>query len=87
MDLTINDPTTTTFNKLTIIGCIISDKVNNFKDVKAILTNVWGNDNKTQISYLDKNRFACIFEKVANKDKVVAASQWSICGHIIIIKE
>lgn len=53
LDLTINDPTTATFNELTIIWRIISDKLINFKAVKAILTNVWGIGAKTQISYLE----------------------------------
>lgn len=40
-DLSINDSHSATFNELTIIGQVVTDKMVSFKAIKAILINVW----------------------------------------------
>lgn len=40
-DLLINGSHSTTFNELTIIGQVVTDKMLSFKAIKAILINVW----------------------------------------------
>lgn len=41
LDLSINDPQISTFNELTLIGFILSDKMISFKAIKAILHTAW----------------------------------------------
>lgn len=41
LDLSINDPQTAAFTEVTLIEYLVSDKVVNFKAIKAILLGVW----------------------------------------------
>lgn len=86
LDLTINDPSTTVFNDLTLIGRIVSNKMINFKAIKTILTNVWSTGSDLQISSLERNLFAYVFGKSSGKERVLATSPWSIRGHIVILQ-
>lgn len=86
LDLSMNEPQTSKFNELTLIGRIISDKTINFKAIKAILSNAWDLDTKGKVSHLDKNLFSCSFGNITAKNKVLNACPWSIKGHIIILQ-
>lgn len=87
LDLTLNEPKSSSFNDLTLFGHIVSDKMVNFRAIKAVLLNVWVSRTPLRMSYLDRNKFSCAFNNMRDLDKVVAASPWSIKGHTIVLKK
>lgn len=81
LDLSVNDPEIAAFNETTLIGFLVSDKLVNFKAIKAILLGVWDFGSKIQITYLGRNKFAVSYQNEGDKDRVLEACSWAIKGH------
>lgn len=88
LDLTINEAQTNSFNELTLIGWVVSNKMVYFKAIiKAILLNIWSNESKIQVTYLARNKFVVTFDNIKDKEeKVTSTCTWAVKGHIIILK-
>lgn len=84
LDLSINDSLSPSFNEFTLIGQVVSDKIVNFRTIKAILSNVWDFGSQITITSIDRNKFSCTFEILENINRVLTACPWSIKGHIIL---
>lgn len=87
LDLSLNDSNATTFNALTLIGFVVSDKVINFKAIKNILLNVWNFGTPIQTTHLDRNKFVVSFTSEESKAKVLVACPWAIKGHILLLQQ
>lgn len=83
LDLSINEEQHETFNDLTLIGSIVSDRVLNFRAVKAILLSAWNLGPFIQITALNRNLIACIFTRAADRDRILNSGPWAVKGHII----
>lgn len=77
LDLTINEAQTNSFNALTLIGWVVSNKMVYFKAIiKAILLNIWSNESKIQVTYLARNKFVVTFDNIKDKRK-----KWHLFAH------
>lgn len=73
LDLTINEPLTSSFNELTLVWRVISYRTINLKAIKAMLINAWNLGRKGEVSHLDKNLFSCSFGSLTDKNRVLNA--------------
>lgn len=87
LDLSINDYLSSPFNEFTLIGQVVSDRMMNFRAIKATLSNVWDFGSKISITSVDCNKFACSFENQENINRVLAACPMFIKGHIILLQK
>lgn len=84
LDLSINEGPHKVFNELAVVGAIISDKILNFRAIKAILMASWNLGPRVQISALDRNVITCSFNSASDKDRILRNSPWAVKGHIIV---
>lgn len=86
LDLSLNEGPQASFNALTLVGRIISDRILNFKAVKSILNASWNLGLNVQIVSLEPNKISCNFNKEADRDRILNASPWAIKGHILVLQ-
>lgn len=86
LDLSLNEEAHESYTELTLVGCIIADRILNFKAVKSILYSSWNLGSNVSISLVEPNKFSCTFNTAIDRDRILHASPWAVKGHIVVLK-
>lgn len=86
LDLTLNAKESKLFNELTLVGKLITQKTINHKAINAILTTTWNLGQNVQITPLDRNMVAYIFQNTHDRDLIVNMGPLTVKGALLYLK-